>query len=232
MMTMNIQAKTIEFDIEAARKSLRNAIEIKRACNRDIDTVSITLQDAERRVAKLREGLSEFTNLAMQIAESASEALKGDGPLLPPAGLADVKARHQHLLEEIQYAEAGIASLRAKREAFVHDLGLHTQRVSEAAAPITLAEGEALAQDALAKEHEAALARERVRAFSQSSANQKLGPLALRLMRDAPENASPPMLNTANWRCCQQWKQDFKNWRAALDVDAGAKLVLTGDEQE
>lgn len=231
-MMMNVQLKPQDFDIEAARKSLRNALAIKLACNRDIDTVSITLQDAERRVAKLREGLSEFTNLAMQIAESASEALKNDAPLAPPPGLMEAKARHQRLINDIEFAEAGIASLRAKREAYVRDLAIYTTRVTEAAAPILMDMGEWLAQDALAKEHAAALARERVRAFSQSSANQKLGPLAHRLMRDPPENATAPMLNTNNWRCCQHWKQEFREWRAALEVDAGAKLVLTGEGGE
>jgi hypothetical protein len=91
--------------------------------------------------------------------------------------------------------------------------------------------GEWLAEDALAKEHEAALAREKVRAFVNSSANQKLGPLAFKVMNNPAENTSAPMINTANWHRCQKWKADFREWRASLEVDAGAQLVLSGDSK-
>jgi hypothetical protein len=170
--------------------------------------------------------LQNLLPLINQIAEAASEALKNDAPLVTPTELLESKRRHAKLLEDIEFAEVGIASLRAKREQLVRDLEILTVRVHEAMAPIAMAEGEWLAEAALAKEHEAALARERVRAFAQSNPNQKLGPLAARMMHNPPENASPPMLNTSNWHRCQQWKTDFREWRNALKRDAGAQLNL------
>jgi hypothetical protein len=231
-MTMNVQLKPQEFDVDAARKALRVAISVKLACSRDIDQITIVIHESEARVAKLREGLGEFTTLLDQIAEAASDALKNDAPLVTPAGLAESKQRHAKLLEDISFGEAGIASLRAKREQYVRDLGVHTTRVNEAVAPIINDVGEFLAGDCLALEHEAALAREKARAFIQSSANKKLGPLAFKVMSNSAENASAPMLNTSNWHRCQRWKRDFKEWRAALEVDANAKLDLSGDEKE
>ncbi len=227
---MNVQLKPQEFDVTAARKALARAIEIKRATGRDIDQMTIVIRESETRIAKLCEQLQEFSDLTVQIAEAASDALKNDAPLVTPARLAESKQRHQKLLSDIEFAEAGIASLRAKREQYVRDLEILTTRVNEAAAPIIMDMGEWLAQDVLEKEHEAALAREKVRAFAMTNPNQKLGPLAFKVMTNPAENCAAPLLNTANWHRCQRWKQDFREWRAVLDFDANAILALSGDE--
>jgi hypothetical protein len=133
-MMMNVQLKAVEFDAQAARKILRANIAIRLACSRDIDNVTIVINEAEARVAKLREGLGEFATLLDQIADAASDALKNDAPLVTPPGLVEAKRRNEKLLEDIKFAEAGIVSLRAKREQLVRDLAILTTRVNEATA--------------------------------------------------------------------------------------------------
>ena len=188
--------------------------------------MTIVIRESETRVAKLREGLHEFFDLTTQLAQAASDALKSDAPLITPPNLAEAKARHAKLCDDIEFAEAGLASLRAKRETFVRDLEIHTTRVQEVAAPIIMDTGEWLAQECLTKEHEAAMAREKVRAFMNSTANQKLGPLTFKVLNNPPENAGAPMRNTENWHRCQQWKFDFRQWRKELEADANAELKL------
>lgn len=223
---MNLAIKEPVFDVAAARKALARAIEIKRATERDIDTVTIIIRESETRIEKMREGLHEFSDLTTQLAQAASDALKSDAPLVTPPNLAEAKARHAKLVDDIEFAEAGLASLRAKREQYVRDLAIHTTRVSEAATPIVNDVGEFLAEDCLAREHEAALVREKVRAYVNSSANQQLGPLVYRVMNNLPENAGAPKRNTKNWHRCQQWKFDFALWRKELEANANAELKL------
>ena len=52
---MNIAIKEPIFDVEAARKALRNAIAIRLACARDVDGIGIVIQDAELRISKMQQ---------------------------------------------------------------------------------------------------------------------------------------------------------------------------------
>ncbi len=93
--------------------------------------INITIGDAERRIAKMREGLQEFSTLMDRMAEAASNALRGGAELVTPPGLLEAKSRNQKLLADIEFAEVGLLSLKAQLEQKRRDLAVLTARAIE-----------------------------------------------------------------------------------------------------
>lgn len=230
---MNIALKDeATFDAEAQRRILKNAIAIKLAAARDCDQITITIHDAETRVAAMREELNEFKMVLNSVADFASEALKNNTELSPPADLLEAKKNHEHLLGQITFAESGLVSLKSQLEQKKRDLAVLEARTIEALEPIVIAEAEEMAEDLILLEHRSAVARAKLRAFALSGTNgrvQKLGPLAYKTLKGPPENSVAPMSNTRLWRFEQEAKRVIAAWRASLQADANARLTI---EQE
>lgn len=228
---MNIAFKTEqEFDADAARKALKNAIAIRLAAARDVEMITLTIANAERRMAELREGLSEFTSIITRMAEAASIALRDGAELVTPPELAVTKQRHEKALAEIEFAEGGLARLRADLALRVKDLAAAHGRVIEAVNLIAMDAGESLAAEVLRLKSLAAVARAKLVAFSKSGQGgcvQRLGPQALQALRNEPENAREVRINTPLWLKEQNFKKCMVDFRKALEVDANAKLSLT-----
>ena len=189
--------------------------------------INITIGDAERRIAKMREGLQEFSTLMDRMAEAASNALRGGAELVTPPGLLEAKSRNQKLLADIEFAEVGLLSLKAQLEQKRRDLAVLTARAIETLEPIIVDEGECLADEVARLEFLAAIARAKLVSFSQSGQGghvQRLGPRAHEILRDKPENAVPPMTNTHLWRRTRSFKKNFVDFRGELEVNADAKL--------
>jgi hypothetical protein len=230
---MNVQLKPQEFHSEAARKALSNAIGIRLAAARDVETIGITIADAERRIDKLKEGLQEFSTLMDRVSEAASNALRDGAELETPPGLLEAKARNQKLLADIEFATAGLDSLKAQLEQKRRDLDVLTARAKETAEPLIVAEGEDMAGEVARLESLAAVARAKLFAFSHSGQGgqvQRLGPNAYTVLRDKPPNCTPPMTNTDLWRRTQSFKKSVIDFRNALEQDAGVQLYFLDEE--
>ncbi|HEY8098234.1 MAG TPA: hypothetical protein VIE65_19410 [Methylobacter sp.] len=232
---MNIALKEPSFDEFAQRRVLKNAIAIRLACSRDVDQIGVTIADAERRIAKMREELSGFTTLLNSAADFASEALRNGSELSPPADLIAAKKKHEHLLEKITFAESGLLSLKAQLSQKENDLVVLSLRVNEAVEPLVCDTGEQLAEEVFRLELAAGAARAKLRALSMSGQNgrvQKLGVLAYRILKNLPENAREIQINTPLFLKEQHCKKAIIDWRKCLEVDSNAKLNLDDDNQQ
>ncbi|HEY8007008.1 MAG TPA: hypothetical protein VIE66_09490 [Methylocella sp.] len=231
---MNIAMKTVEFDPIMARKALKKAIAIRDAAQRDLENLNGIIADAERRIDKLREDAQQFSTLMAQMAEAASNALRDNAELTTPPQLAGTKRRHQKAVEDIEFATAGLDSLKAKREQVTRDVAVLTARAKESAEPLVVDEGECLATEVARLESLAAVARAKLVAFSQSGQGgivQKLGPRAYTVLRNPPSNSIIPQTNTDLWRRSQSFKKSVVDFRNALEADAGAQLSFSDDER-
>lgn len=229
---MNVAIKEPVFDVEAARKTLRNAIAVRLACARDVEQIGIVIRDAEHRIGKMQNDSTELVSVLNQAADYASAALRSGDDLVPPADLLVAKKKHEHLLEQITFAEAGLLSLKAQLSQKKNDLAVLENRTIEALEPIVIAEAEEMADELILLEHRAAVARAKLNAFALSGTGgktQKLGPTAYRALKGPPSNSVPPMSNTRLWRFEQEAKRVISAWRKSLEADAGARLTI---EQE
>ncbi|WGJ15262.1 hypothetical protein QEV83_02880 [Methylocapsa sp. D3K7] len=231
---MNLALKTeATSDADAARLTLAHAIKDHRKTAKAVEELKAAVANAERRMAELREGLAEFTSIMSRLAEAASIALRDGAELVTPPELAVTKQRHERALAEIEFAEGGLARLRADLALRAKDLAAAHDRGIEAINPITMDAGESLADEVLRLESLAAVARGKLVAFSKSGQGgcvQRLGPQALQALRNEPENAREVRTNTPQWRKEQNFKKCMVNFRKALEVDANAKLSLTTRE--
>lgn len=226
---MNVQLKPQEFDADAARRALKNAIGIRLTAARDVENISLTIQGAETRIATMKERLNEFTASMANAADLASEALKNGDELVTPPGLVEAKCQHSRLVGDIEFATSGLVQLRATLEQKKRDLEVLTARAIEVLEPIVVTEGEELATEVARLESLASIARSKLVAFSQSGQGghvQRLGPRAYAVLRNPPPNSIAPQTNTPLWRRQQDFKKSIIDWRAALADDAGAKLNL------
>ena len=224
---MNIAMKTVEFDADAARKSLKIALSIREDVQCDLENLNAIIADAERRIDKLKEDAQQFSTLMAQMAEAASNALRDNAELTTPPELAGAKQRHQKALEDIEFATVGLDLLKAKREQATRDLAVLAARAKEAAEPLVVDEGECLATEVARLENLAAVARAKLVAFSQSGQHgcvQKLGPCAYTVLRNAPPNSIVPQTNTDLWRRSQTFKKSVIDFRKALEQDANVQL--------
>ena len=227
-MVMNIALKTeSQFDADAARKALKVALSIRDAAQRDLEKLNSIIADAERRIDKLREDAQQFSTLMAQMAEAASKALRDNAELTTPPELAGAKQRHQKALADIEFATAGLDSSKAKREQITRDVAVLTARAKEAAEPLIVAGGEELATEVSRLENLAAVARQKLLAFSQSGQGgqvQRLGVNAYTVLRNPPPNSLVPQTNSDLWRRSQTFKKSVIDFRSQLEVDAGAQL--------
>jgi hypothetical protein len=227
---MNLALKTKQtFDVDAARLTLANAIKDHRKIAKAVEELKTAVANAERRMAELRDELPDFATVVSRVAEAASIALRDGCELVTPPELANAKQRHEEALAQMEFAEGGLARLRADLALRTKDLVVAHDRVIEAINPIAMDAGESLAAEVARLESLAAKARAKLSAFAASGVGrrpQKCGRIAYGVLHTTPENGRSVMTNTPLWILTRDAKKSIVDWRASLEADANAHLNL------